>query len=141
MTETDAHVPPTGSTAIWPNFVYRDAPAAIEFLCTAFGFTEVARYGEGSTVDHAELAGPEGGGIMLGSVRPESSLHTLPPGTGAAYLVVSDPDTLYERAKAAGAVVTHELQNEDYGSRGFACRDPEGVHWSFGTYAGARHPG
>jgi uncharacterized glyoxalase superfamily protein PhnB len=29
------------------------------------------------------------------------------------------------------------MRDEDYGSRGFTARDPEGVTWSFGTYAGA----
>ncbi len=29
-----------------------------------------------------------------------------------------------------------ELHNTDYGSRDFAIRDPEGNHWSFGTYRG-----
>ena len=47
------------------------------------------------------------------------------------------PDELYERATVAGTAITHELQDEDYGSRGFTCRDAEGVYWSFGTYAGA----
>ncbi len=27
-----------------------------------------------------------------------------------------------------------ELHNTDYGSRDFACRDPEGNLWSFGTF-------
>ncbi|MBR1205399.1 MULTISPECIES: hypothetical protein [unclassified Bradyrhizobium] len=27
-----------------------------------------------------------------------------------------------------------ELRDTDYGSRDFACRDPEGNLWSFGTY-------
>ncbi len=38
---------------------------------------------------------------------------------------------------AAGATIVRGLRDEDYGSRGFTCRDPEGVFWSFGTYAGA----
>mgnify|MGYP000712310490 CR=1 FL=1 len=45
-------------------------------------------------------------------------------------------DALHERAVAAGATITQGLRDEDYGSRGFTCRDPEGVYWSFGTYAG-----
>jgi uncharacterized glyoxalase superfamily protein PhnB len=40
---------------------------------------------------------------------------------------------LYRRAVAAGATVIAGLRDEDYGSRGFTVRDPEGVHWSFGT--------
>jgi len=35
---------------------------------------------------------------------------------------------------ADGAEITIELKNEDYGSRGYSARDPEGNHWSFGTY-------
>jgi uncharacterized glyoxalase superfamily protein PhnB len=127
-------------TAVWPSLLYRDANAAIAFLVTAFGFEEAAVYrsADGSVVEHAELRWPEGGGVMLGSARPQSGISDLPPGVGAIYVVVSDPDTLYERAKAGGANITREMRDEqEYESRGFTARDPEGVIWSFGTYAGA----
>jgi uncharacterized glyoxalase superfamily protein PhnB len=117
--------------------VYRDARAAIRFLVDAFGFEEKAAYGEGGQVDHAELGWPKGGGIMLGSPREDSVISDLPPGTGSVYLVVDDPDALHERAVAAGATIVRGLRDEDYGSRGFTCRDPEGVIWSFGTYTWA----
>ncbi|RDI68623.1 VOC family protein [Nocardia pseudobrasiliensis] len=135
---SDTTTSKTATTVIWPTFTYRDAPKAIEFLRTAFGFLETARYGTGDVIDHAELAWPGGGGIMLGSLREGSALCDQPPGVGSAYLVVDNPDELYERAVAAGATITRELREEDYGSRGFTCRDPEGVFWSFGTYAGAQ---
>ena len=48
-----------------------------------------------------------------------------------------EPDAVFERATAAGATVVQGLRDEDYGSRGFTVRDPEGVFWSFGTYGGA----
>lgn len=124
-------------TAVWPALRYRDARAAIRFLTEAFGFEELVVYGEGDRVDHAELRWPQGGGIMLGSAREDSSISALPPGTGAIYLVTDEPDALYERAKAAGAEIFRELTDTDYGSRDFGARDPEGVMWSFGTYAGA----
>jgi uncharacterized glyoxalase superfamily protein PhnB len=124
-------------TAVWPALRYRDARAAIRFLIDAFGFEELVVYGEGDRVDHAELHWPQGGGIMLGSAREDSSISSLPTGTGAIYLVTDDPDRLYARAKAAGAEITRELTDTDYGSRDFGARDPEGVLWSFGTYAGA----
>ena len=126
-------------TAVWPTLRYRDANAAIAFLVAAFGFEELAVYrsDDGTVVDHAELRWPEGGGVMLGSARPDSSSSDLPPGVGAIYVAVRDPDALYERAKALGASITREMREEEYGSRGFAARDPEGVTWSFGTYAGA----
>ena len=75
--------------------------------------------------------------MILGSARPDSGIAELPPGVGAVYVIVTDPDALYERAKTHGAVISREMRDEDYGSRGFTARDPEGVIWSFGTYAGA----
>ncbi|MEC3916624.1 VOC family protein [Nocardia sp. CDC160] len=124
-------------TVIWPTFVYRDAKAAITFLEQAFGFETKACYSEGDVVHHAELAWPGGGGIMLGGIREGMALECQPPGVGSAYIVVDNPDALYDRAKAAGANITRELRDEtDYESRGFTCRDPEGVYWSFGTYPG-----
>jgi len=54
--------------------------------------------------------------------------------TDSIYVAVNDPDTLHAKAKAAGARIEMELHNTDYGSRDFACRDPEGNLWSFGTY-------
>lgn len=124
------------TTHVWPALTYADARAAIAFLVDAFGFVEKAVYGEGGRVDHAELGWPAGGGIMLGSHRPDSVLADLPAGTGSVYLVTDRPDALYERAVAAGATIVKGLTDEDYGSRGFTCRDPEGVFWSFGTYGG-----
>ena len=126
-------------TAVWPSLLYRDANAAITFLVNAFGFEEaiVYRSDDGTDVNHAELLWPEGGGVMLGSARPESGIADLPSGVGAVYVTVTDPDALYARAKAHGASITREIRDEDYGSRGFSARDPEGVTWSFGTYAGA----
>jgi uncharacterized glyoxalase superfamily protein PhnB len=131
---------PTSRTVIWPALRYRDARAAIRFLVDALGFEEVASY-SGDTEDvvaHAELRGPNGGGVMLGSSSREDSVLTeLPPGTGSVYLVVPDADALYARATAAGATVVRGLTDQDYGSRDFTIRDPEGVFWSVGTYGGA----
>ena len=125
------------TATVWPALRYRDARAAIRFLVDAFGFEEVASYAgaDDSIVVHAELRWPEGGGVMLGSDRDDSDIGA-PPGVGSIYVVSSDPDRLYARAQAAGAEVVREIRDEDYGSRGFSARDPEGVYWSFGTYAG-----
>ena len=125
---------------IFPALRYEDAPAAMAWLRDTFGFEIVADYRSAENpdrVDHAELRWPEGGGVMLGSGREDSSLKDLPTGTGSIYLVTGRPDELYERAKAGGTRFAMELHDTDYGSRGFTCRDPEGVFWSFGTYAGA----
>lgn len=120
---------------VWPTLRARDARGLIRFLVEAFGFEETVVYGEGDRVDHAQLSWPEGGGIMLGSVR-EGATSASSPGEFGAYVVTGDPDGVYRRAKAAGAQITAELHETDYGSRDFAARDPEGNRWSFGTYRG-----
>lgn len=128
----------TSIVGVWPAFQYADAPAAIAFLVDVLGFTETVRYADGDTVHHAELRGPLGGGVMLGSRREGSPLSGKPPATGAAYVVCPDPDEFSARARKAGARIIRELEDTDYGSREFAVADPEGVVWSLGTYGG--HP-
>lgn len=54
--------------------------------------------------------------------------------TQSAYVIVTDADVIYKRAKAAGAEIVMEIKDEDYGGRGFSCRDLEGRLWNFGTY-------
>ncbi|WP_055483289.1 VOC family protein [Sphaerimonospora mesophila] len=127
----------TPAPQVWPTLRARDARALIRFLVDAFGFEETAVYGEGDRVAHAELAWPLGGGIMLGLVRDSGDdAWELRPGTFGAYVVTDDPDGLFARATAAGATVVREPADTDYGSRDFVVRDPEGNHWSFGTYRG-----
>jgi uncharacterized glyoxalase superfamily protein PhnB len=127
---------------VWHTLRYRDAPAAIDFLQRAFGFVLVVRYDNAddpTQVDHAQLHWPEGGGIMLGSLRntPEWPASA---GQAAAYVVTADPATLLMRAKAAGATIVADLHEQDYGSTDFAATDPEGNLWSFGTYRGEPPP-
>jgi uncharacterized glyoxalase superfamily protein PhnB len=129
----------TPAPQVWPSLRANDARALIRFLVEAFGFTETVVYGDGDRVDHAELAWPPGGGIMLGSMPadPKGDTFPLQPGTFGCYVVTDEPDKLFARATAAGATVLRDLHDTDYGSRDFAVADPEGNHWSFGTYRGA----
>jgi uncharacterized glyoxalase superfamily protein PhnB len=123
---------------VWPTLRAKDARALIRFLVEAFGFEETVVYADGDLVHHAQLSWPEGGGIMLGSVRESDAEDAWPlrPGSFGAYVVTADPDAVHARARAAGAEITSELHETDYGSRDFAARDPEGNRWSFGTYPG-----
>jgi uncharacterized glyoxalase superfamily protein PhnB len=130
----------TPAPQVWPGLAAIDAHKLIAFLVEAFGFVETAVHGEGDRVDHAELAWPPGGGVMLGSVRATEDVFYQPPGTAALYAITDDPDALYTRAVAAGATVILGPIDTDYGSREFAVRDPEGNRWSFGTYRGAPRP-
>jgi uncharacterized glyoxalase superfamily protein PhnB len=129
----------TTSTVI-PALQYQDAPAAIEFLCRAFGFERHAVYeGEGGSIAHAQLT-LGNGMIMLGSVKDTDygKLLVRPRAVGgvtmSVYLIVQDPDAHFARAKAAGAEITREPETQDYGGRDYTCKDPEGNVWTFGTY-------
>ncbi|SHN47051.1 VOC family protein [Cryptosporangium aurantiacum] len=142
MTETTAaHSTPTDPPPmVWPTLSARDARAIIDFLVAAFGFQEVVAYEDGGVIQHAELAWPEGGGVMLGAVRDDPEhIWKLPPGGFGAYVVTTRTDEIHERAVAAGAEIVRKPFDTDYGSRDFAARDPEGNLWSFGTYRGHPH--
>ena len=79
--------------------------------------------------------------IMLGSDRDDEFGRLQKPPSGlkevvsqSPYIIVKDVDKHYERAVAAGAEIVMPLKDEDYGGRGYSCRDPEGCLWSFGSY-------
>ena len=127
----------TNKPSVWPALRYQDPIAAMAFLKAALGFTEAACFkSESGVVEHAQLSWPNGGGVMLGQARDDSVISDLPAGVGAVYLVAPDPDALHDQAVAAGANVVMGLTDQDYGSRDFTIRDPEGVYWSVGTYGG-----
>ncbi|MGD1072792.1 MAG: VOC family protein [Bryobacteraceae bacterium] len=129
------------STVI-PAMRYRDAPAAIEWLCKALGFEKQAVYpNPDGTIGHAQLTFGNGM-VMLGSVTngtPYSALIRQPGDIGnaetqAPCLIVSDTDAVYATAKAAGAEMVMDIADMPYGGRAFTCRDPEGHIWSVGSY-------
>lgn len=120
---------------------YQDAPAAIDWLCRAFGFERrLVVPDEAGGIAHAQLVF-RGGMVMLASARDDAfGRRMAPPSatggvtTQGVYVVVDDADAHHARATAAGAKVVYALKDEDYGGRGYACLDPEGHLWSFGTY-------
>ena len=110
---------------MYPFMRFADAERALEWLSQAFGFEEHVVYrGDDGTLHHAELSlGP--GIVMFGQGDPAE--HGI-------YVAVEDADAHYERAKAAGAEITREIEDTPYGSREYTALDPEGHVWSFGTY-------
>eukprot|EP00456_Euglypha_rotunda_P027750 TRINITY_DN22131_c0_g1_i4.p1 TRINITY_DN22131_c0_g1~~TRINITY_DN22131_c0_g1_i4.p1 ORF type:complete len:143 (+),score=31.68 TRINITY_DN22131_c0_g1_i4:134-562(+) len=133
-----------GSPAI-PCLRYANAPAAIDFLCDAFGFSRHAVYPDDvdpHIIHHAQLILGEGM-VMLGSVKDMEgeSLYTwstardLGGVTACVYVVVADPDAHCLHARNEGAVVVDEPHNNPgYPGRGYTALDPEGNVWSFGSY-------
>ena len=116
---------------------YDDAPAALEFLTKAFGLEERYRLEmDDGRIGHAEL---EYGGqvvAMLASTYPEmgfASPRSLPGVPGQIHFYVDDVDAHCERARAAGATIAAEPEDQFYGHRIYRAVDPEGHRWTFAT--------
>ena len=116
---------------------YRDPAAAIRFLTSAFGFTELLVVpDEHGGITHAELAfGQEV--VMLGSSKPELgwvSPLDLAARNSTVCLYVPDVDAQFARAVAAGATVVRAPYDTPYGARECSVRDLEQHEWHLGTY-------
>ena len=141
MTDTGAVPAKSVQATIIPGMRYRNAPAAIEWLCKAFGFEKhLVVPGPNGTIAHAQLTFGNGM-IMLGSGHDNEYGRLIKQpdeiggaATQAAYVIVPDADAHYARAKAAGAEIVIDIVDADYGGRGYTCRDLEGHIWNFGTY-------
>jgi uncharacterized glyoxalase superfamily protein PhnB len=131
--------------ALIPCLRYENAPAAIEFLCRAFGFEKHAVFADPNDptrIHHAQLVLGEAM-IMLSSAVPGDAQDLYrwrtPKEAGGITMcvgaLIDDPDGHFARAKAAGAeIVTEPHDNQGYPGRSYNARDPEGNDWDFGTY-------
>jgi uncharacterized glyoxalase superfamily protein PhnB len=136
-----AAVPAATPPSLFPFMAYEDAPAALDWLCRAFGFEKhFVVPGPDGTIAHAQLR-LGNGLVMCGSAKGRREMFGmgLPRDcggvvTGGVYVVVDDVDGHYRRARSAGADIVRELADTDYGAREYMARDPEGHVWSFGTY-------
>lgn len=131
-------------SSIVPCLRYRDAEAAIHFLCHAFGFQEHAvnrNEAHPARIDHVELTYGDGM-VMLGSVdndSPFGSRMVQPEAVGGrqtqcVWVAVADVRAHYTRAKAGGAIIVDDYEDKPFGGAGYSARDPEGHLWYFGDY-------
>jgi len=132
---------PAGWPRISAGLWYEDPAASIDWLCRAFGFeVQLKVEGEGGRIEHSELV-LGGGLIMVGGEKGKFGYAKPPAQVGGAntqnlMVFVDDVDAHCERARAAGAVITMEPKNSDYGDdywvdRTYQCRDIGGHHWWF----------
>ena len=129
------------STSIIPTLKYQNAQSAIKWLCRAFGFEKhLIVQGENDSIAHAQLT-LGNAMIMLGSasndeygklIQTPKNLNGI--NTQAPYIVVENIDEHYKKAVQEGAEIVFEIKDEDYGGRGYTCRDKEGHLWNFGSY-------
>lgn len=115
--------------------IYKDPMAALDWLEAAFGFDRSMvitdaddslvhaemRFGDGYIMVGAEWAGHVASPASVGG-RNTQSIHVhLEDGLEAHCA----------RAKAAGATVVREPEDQFYGDRVYSVRDPEGHVWTF----------
>ncbi len=114
---------PVGHQAVMPYLMLEDAKAFIAFIKEVFD-AELTHetYNEDGTAAHCE-ANINGGTIMFSNSRGEWKTATA-----NMFVYVSDADTVFAKALAAGATSVMEIADLDYGrSGGFA--DPHGNVW------------
>ncbi len=122
--------------AVTPAVVYKDPMAAFEWLQTAFGFEPAMLITDGDgKLAHSEMTFGDGW-IMVGNEWSEN--HRSPASLGdkctqtVHVQMTEDIDAHCQRARAAGAEILMEPEDQFYGDRSYRARDPEGHIWTFG---------
>ena len=114
---------------------YLDPKAALLWLEQAFGFEPaMVILGEGEELLHSEMRLGDGL-IMVGAEW--SADHRSPRSLGGKNTqsvhvqLEADLDAHCARARAAGAEIIAEPEDQFYGDRTYRARDPEGHVWTF----------
>jgi uncharacterized glyoxalase superfamily protein PhnB len=118
-----------------PSVIYRDDRAALDWLAKAFGFAvSLIVEDDGGKVVHAEMSYR---GARVSIAREFMDATKSPKDVGGKITqlqhiqVDGDIDAHCERARAAGAVIFQEPEDQFYGDRTYRCIDPEGHVWVF----------
>lgn len=123
-----------------PAVFYKDPMAALRWLENAFGFelSMLVEPPDGSDDPHnihAEMSIGGQGRVMVGTewidwARSPASVGGANTAIVHVYLE-QDVDAHCERARAAGARIEAEPQDQFYGARTYRARDLEGRVWTF----------
>ncbi len=130
---------PEGYHAVTPSFTFKDSQKAIEFYKKAFGakVLDLLPNLNGCGVMHATIQIGDSI-LMMGDEMPGSSCSKSAESVGASpvsfFLYVSNVDTAFKQALAAGAVETMPVADMFWGDRCGSLRDPFGYSWMLGTH-------
>ena len=131
-----------GGGVVVPILRYQDAAAAIKWLCAAFGFQEhlvVADEENPKIIHHAQLVYGTGMVMLSSAGISDAGISDFDNFLDKnqkqnIYMIVPSADDHYAQAKKSGAEILLDITDQDYGGRGYTCRDVEGNIWSFGDY-------
>ncbi len=114
---------------VTPYLTVQGVPALLDFVKRAFDAQELERMSRpDGTIGHAEVRIGDSV-VMMGEARAGS-----PPMPSMLYLYVSDTDSTFKRALAAGAAPLMEPADQFWGDRNAAVKDPIGNHWWIATH-------
>ena len=128
-----------------PMIAYEDGPKAMDWLSSAFGFTERARMlGKDGRLNHGEMQAGDGV-IMLATPTPDYQAprrhredceparkwSSVPYIVDGVLVYVDDVDEHFARAKAAGATMLSPVEEGGEGGKRYRAEDLEGHRWMF----------
>jgi uncharacterized glyoxalase superfamily protein PhnB len=117
-----------------PVVPYADIRAGHDFLVDVLGFESAGIVEDGGgTVVHGEVRVGERRIWLHAAAGGLTTPHASDVQTGGIVVHVADVDAHFARVKAAGADITREPTDEDYGQREYGVRDPEGHSWYIAT--------
>jgi uncharacterized glyoxalase superfamily protein PhnB len=119
----------TGSASVVPELVYADVEQAIDWLCKAFGFTELWRAG-----GHRARLGFGNGVVIIADADPRYGRSTPErdgPQSHSIMVKVDDVDAHHARARQHGAVTLNSPTDHPYGERQYSAEDLAGHRWTF----------
>lgn len=129
--------PPAGYHSVTPYLALRDAKAAIDFYKRAFGAELVLKLDmPDGKIAHAEIRIGDSI-LMLSEENPDwGNLSPQSLGGSPVFLMiyVSDVDTAFPMAIAAGATEVRPVQDQFYGDRSGTLKDPYGYQWTLATH-------
>lgn len=133
MTKNSA-VSESTSTALAPMLSVRNGAVAVDFYKTAFGASEILLLDgdDGGVVAEFQIGASH---FWIADESPEHlnfSPESLGGSSARMVLIVDDPDAVFNRAVAAGAVSITPVLDQPYGWRVGRVVDPFGHHWEIG---------
>jgi PhnB protein len=120
--------------SVAPWLAVRDAQKAVDYYQAAFGAVEVYRLaGDDGTLEVAQLS--VGGAVFWVQNDADASPDGRAAGSVRLILSVDDPDSVFERAIAAGAAIKAGM-HEEHGWRTGRVIDPFGHDWEMSKQLG-----
>jgi uncharacterized glyoxalase superfamily protein PhnB len=132
-----------GDPGVIPMVAYADAPAAMDWLCDAFGFRERRRMMDGDRLTHGELdtdfgrimlatgpAGYEGPKRHRVHCTAADTWLSVPWIVDGVLVYVRDVQAHHDHARRRGATILSAVESDFPGPR-YRAEDLEGHRWMF----------